>query len=116
MARPQERSLADARWLVLLLDGKTFAQDTLVVALGGTTTGEKQILGVVQTATENRTVCAQFLHELIERGFPADQPLLVVLDGAKGLRAAVADVFGDRVRVQRCQWHNCENVVRYLPK
>ena len=116
LARVQERSLAKARWLALVLDGKTFAQDTLVIALGVTTTGEKRILGVVQTATENRAVCAQFLRELIGRGFPADQPLLVVLDGAKGLRAAVAEVFGDRVQVQRCQWHKRENVVRYLPK
>jgi transposase-like protein len=116
LARLQERSLADARWLTLVLDGKTFAEDTLVVALGVTTTGEKRILGVVQTATENRTVWAGFLRELIARGLPADQPLLVVLDGAKGLRAAVAGVFGDRVQIQRCQWHKRENVVRYLPK
>lgn len=38
-----------------------------------------------------------------------------VLDGAKGLRAAVRDVFGD-VPVQRCQWHRRENVVSYLTK
>ena len=44
-----------------------------------------------------------FLRELGDRGFPRDRPLLVVLDGAKGLRAAVHDVFGD-VPVQRCQW------------
>ena len=36
--------------------------------------------------------------------------------GAKGLRAAVRDVFGDDVPVQRCQWHKRENVVSYLPK
>ena len=42
--------------------------------------------------------------------------LLVVLDGAKGLRAAVRDVFSDDVPVQRCQWHKRENVVSYLPK
>ena len=116
LARLQERSLADQRWLALVLDGKTFAEDTLLVALGVTPTGEKRILGMVQTATENKAVCAAFLRELVGRGFPADQPILVVLDGAKGLRAAVADVFGDRVQVQRCQWHKRENVVRYLPK
>ena len=38
-----------------------------------------------------------------------------MLDGAKGLRAAVQDVFGD-IPVQRCQWHKRENVVSYLPK
>ena len=38
-----------------------------------------------------------------------------MLDGAKGLRAAVRDVFGD-VPVQRCQWHKRENVASYLAK
>lgn len=64
----------------------------------------------------NKRVIAAFLRELGERGFPLDQPLLVVLDGAKGLRAAVRDVCGDGVPVQRCQWHKRENVVSYLAK
>lgn len=114
----QERRHDDREWLVLLLDGKTFAGDQMVIALGVTRTGEKRILGVVQTATENKRVCAAFLRELEERGFhaPKDSQLLVVLDGAKGLRAAVRDVFGDDVPVQRCQWHKRENVVSYLAK
>ena len=115
LQRLQERRLDDAEWLVLVLDGKTFAGDQLVVALGVTATGEKRILGLVQTASENRRVLASFLRELGERGFPIDQPLLAVLDGAKGLRAAVREVFGD-VPVQRCQWHKRENVVGYLAK
>lgn len=116
LRRLQERRLDDAEWLVLILDGKTFAGDQLVIALGVTATGEKRVLGVMQTATENRRTCASFLRELGERGFPLDRPLLVVLDGAKGLRAAVREVFGDAVAVQRCQWHKRENVVSYLPK
>ncbi len=116
LRRLQERSLADTPWLVLVLDGKTFAEDALVIALGVTTTGEKRLLGLVQTATENKGVCADFLRELVERGFSPEGELLVVLDGAKGLRAAVREVFGDRAAVQRCQWHKRENVVRYLPR
>ena len=111
-----ERRHDDAEWLVLLLDGKSFAADQVVIALGVTTTGEKRVLGLVQTATENKRVCAAFLRELIERGFRAPTGLLVVLDGAKGLRAAVRDVFGDDVPVQRCQWHKRENVVSDLTK
>jgi transposase-like protein len=111
-----ERRLDDAAWLVLVLDGETFARDQLVIALGVTATGEKRILGLVQTASENKRVIASFLRELGERGFPLDQPLLVVLDGAKGLRAAVRDVSDDGVQVQRCQWHKRENVVSYLAK
>ncbi len=116
LQRLQERRLDDATWLVLVVDGKTFAADQLVIALGVTTTGEKRILGLVQTATENKAVCAQFLQALVERGVAPTGRLLVVLDGAKGLRAAVAEVFGARADVQRCQWHKRENVVRYLPK
>ena len=112
----QERRLDDATWLVLVLDGKTFAADQLVIALGVTTTGEKRILGVIQTATENKRVCASFLRELVERGVAPTGRLLVVLDGAKGLRAAVAEVLGPRAEVQRCRWHKRENVVRYLAK
>jgi len=116
LRRLQERRLDDAEWLVLVLDGKTFAGDQLVIALGVTKTGEKRILGLVQTATENKRVIAAFLRDLGERGFPTAGPLLAVLDGAKGLRAAVRDVFGDTIQIQRCQWHKRENVVSYLPK
>ena len=111
-----ERRHDDQAWVALFLDGQTFAEDQMMVALGVTTTGEKRILGLVQTATENKAVCATLLRELVERGFSAPAGLLVVLDGAKGLRAAVRDVFGDAVAVQRCQWHKREHVVRYLPK
>ena len=111
----QERPLAGERWVALLIDGKTFADDQLVIALGVTLRGEKRVLGLVETATENQRVCAAFLRELVARGFTAADGLLVVLDGAKGLRAAVADVFGSTAQVQRCQWHKRENVVRHLP-
>jgi transposase-like protein len=110
------RRLDDREWLVLFLDGKTFARDQLVIALGVTRTGEKRILGLVQTATENTRVCSAFLRDLVERGFTTPRGLLVVLDGAKGLRAAVRDVLGPDVPVQRCQWHKRENVLSYLPK
>jgi len=110
-----ERRLDDREWLVLILDGKTFAADSLVIALGVTRQGEKRVLGLIQTATENKRVCAALLRELEERGFRAPAGLLVVIDGSKGLRAAVREVFGD-VPVQRCQWHKRENVVSYLPK
>ena len=112
----QERQLTGERWVALFLDGKTFADDQLVIALGVTLQGEKRVLGLVQTATENQRVCAAFLRELRERGFAAADEMLVVIDGAKGLRAAVAEVFGPAAQVQRCQWHKRENVVRHLPR
>ena len=112
----QERRLDAYDCVALVLDGKTFARDSMVIALGITLTGEKVILGFVQTATENERVCSAFLRALVERGLRSEQGLLVVLDGAKGLRKAVTTVFGADAVVQRCQWHKRENVVAYLPK
>jgi transposase-like protein len=56
-----------------------------------------------------------FLRELVERGLRVDLGLLVITDGAKGLHAAVREVFGTAALVQRCQWHKRENVIAYLP-
>ena len=88
----------------------------MVAAVGSTITGEKVLLGFVQTATENRKVCAAFLRELVDRGLRTNLGLLVVTDGAKGLHAAVREVFGTAARLQRCQWHKRENVLAYLPE
>jgi len=112
----QERRLDGYDVVALILDGKSFAADAMVVALGITLTGEKVILGFVQTATENERVCAAFLRELVERGLRVEAGLLCVIDGAKGLRKAIRTVFGARTPVQRCQWHKRENVVAYLPQ
>jgi transposase-like protein len=111
-----ERRLAGYDVVALILDGKTFAEDEMVVAVGVTLTGEKVILGFVQTATENEKVCAAFLRELLDRGLRIEQGLLCVLDGAKGFRKAIQTVVGAHALVQRCQWHKRENVVAYLPK
>jgi transposase-like protein len=110
------RRLEQDEVVVLVLDGKTFAEDSMVLALGILRTGEKKILGFVQTATENQTVCAEFLRGLVTRGLRTDRGLLCVIDGAKGLRKAIQTVFGRPAVVQRCQWHKRENVVAYLPK
>jgi transposase-like protein len=81
-----------------------------------TITGEKVLLGFVQTGTDNRRVCASFLRELVERGLRFEVDVLVVTDGAKGLHAAVREVFGTAALLQRCQWHKRENVLDYLPE
>ena len=49
----QERDLSREDVVALVLDGKTFAESTMVVALGITMTGEKRFLGFVETAGVN---------------------------------------------------------------
>lgn len=111
-----ERDLSDRDFVALFIDGKGFADDEMIIALGITITGEKVILGFIQSATENEKVVREFLNGLLERGFHGEEGLLCIIDGAKGLRSAVRKVFRDRVIIQRCQWHKRENVISYLPK
>ena len=112
----QERDLSSQRYVALFLDGKTFADDTMVIALGVNEEGAKRFLGFVETGTKNERVLSGFLGSLMDRGLDVSGGLLVVIDGGKGLRAAVRKTFGKRGVVQRCTWHKRENVVSYLPK
>ena len=115
LAELTERDLSGYDLVALFLDGKTFGEDQMVIALGVTLEGQKVVLGFVQTATENERTCSAFLRWLLDRGLKIEAGLLCVIDGAKGLRKAVGRVFGNKAAVQRCQWHKRENVVSYLP-
>ena len=112
----QERSLAEYDLVALFMDGKTFADQEMIIALGVTMDGHKIPLGFIQAATENERVCRQFINTLIERGLQYEQGLLVLIDGSKGLYCAVNKAMDGYVAIQRCQWHKRENVISYLPK
>jgi len=111
-----QRRLDRHDFVAMVLDGKSFGEDEIIIAVGITMEGKKIILGIIQAATENYKVCKDFLNELIERGLKYDRGLLCILDGAKGLRKAINGVLGNKGIVQRCQWHKRENVLAYLPK
>ena len=102
--------------VALILDGKRFAEDEMVICVGITVEGKKVILGFVQTATENEKACSDFLRELVERGLKIENGILAIIDGSKGLKKSVENVMGESALIQRCQWHKRENVVSYLPK
>jgi len=110
------RSLEDEDFPILLLDGTGFGEHTLVVAMGIDPTGRKHVLGVVEGSTENEAVCRRLLSNLVDRGLPVERARLVVIDGGKGLRKAVRNVFGNWALVQRCQFHKIRNVVEHLPQ
>ena len=117
LAEMNERDLSGHDIVAMFLDGKHFGTDhEIVIALGITIDGEKIVLGMVETSTENYTVCRDFMNRLIERGLRIDEPILCIIDGGKGLRKGVDQVFGDKAIVGRCQWHKRENVLQYLPK
>jgi len=112
----QERSLEEQDIVSIILDGKSFGDNEMIIGLGVTIAGEKVILGMIESSTENFTVCRDFLNSLVSRGLSIDKEYLVVIDGGKGLRKAVGAVFGKKAFVQRCQWHKRENVASYVPK
>jgi len=111
-----ERDLSSSDFVALFIDGKSFADDEMIIALGVTVSGEKIPLGFIQAATENDRVIKNFLSGLLGRGLNIEEGILCIIDGAKGLCSAIRKVFSDRALIQRCQWHKRENVVSYLPK
>ena len=110
------RPLNQDDFVAVFMDGKSFAEDGIVLAVGITLEGEKRLLGFVQAATEKETVIAEFFEKLIERGLDYREGLLWIVDGSKGLLKAIRSVFSGYALIQRCQWHKRENVVGYLPK
>jgi len=116
LAQFQERSLEEYDLVALFLDGKSFADEQIIIALGVTLDGQKIPLGFVEAATENERVCRRFLSDLVDRGLQYEAGLLVVIDGAKGLHKAVTSVLKGHACVQRCQYHKRKNIESYLPK
>jgi transposase-like protein len=100
--------------VALMLDGMHFGEHVCVVALGIGIDGTKYPLAVVEGDTENTTVVTELLVGLRERGLDVSKPILVVIDGAKALRAAVVRVF-DHPIIARCQLHKIRNVSDRLP-
>jgi transposase-like protein len=110
------RPLADLDLPVIMLDGTGLGDHVLVVALGIDVTGKKHVLGLVEGSTESEGVCRTLLSGLIERGLNAERARLFVIDGGKGIRRAIRDVFGVWALVQRCQVHKLRNSTDHLPQ
>ena len=108
------KPLDDLELVALMLDGVHFGEHVCVVALGIGLDGIKHPLAVVEGDTENTTVVTDLLVGLRERGLDTTRPILVVIDGAKALKAAVTRVF-DHPVIARCQLHKIRNVGDRLP-
>jgi putative transposase len=109
------RRLDDLRLAVMMIDGLELQGRTNVVALGITTEGVKIPLGLWEGSTENATVATALLSDLVERGLDPEQGIVFVIDGAKALRKAIRNVFGE-APVQRCVRHKERNVSDHLPE
>lgn len=87
----------------------------LLVLVGVTEEGEKELLSVESGYRESREGWLTVLRSLIERGFIP--PLIAIGDGALGFWSALREIeeFKD-TQEQRCWVHKIKNVLNKLPK
>ncbi|MBI4179920.1 IS256 family transposase [bacterium] len=85
----------------------------LLVILGVTTEGDKEVIAIADGYRESTESWASVLRDLKRRGMKA--PILAVGDGALGFWAAVRNVW-PKTKEQRCWVHKIANVLDKLPK
>lgn len=87
----------------------------LLVIIGVTETGEKELIAVHDGYRESQESWATVLRNLVSRGFKA--PLLAIGDGALGFWSALRDIEEfENTQEQRCWVHKIANVLNKLPK
>ena len=110
------RPLGELDIAAVFIDAKYFHEHCVLIALGVDSQGNKHVLGLREGSTENTAVTRALLADLVERGLPTERSVLFVIDGAKALRRAIVDVYGDQAVIQRCQVHKIRNVLAHLPE
>jgi len=110
------RDLSKLELVAIFIDGIELGDHCCVVALGVDAQGKKHPLGLWEGTTENKAVCTALLSNLVERGLAPERSRLFVIDGGKGIRAALVAHFGRLALIQRCRAHKRRNVVDHLPE
>lgn len=86
--------------------------EPVLAAWGITTEGKPVFVGLAPGAGESTDAWADFLTDLRDHGL--DTPLLIISDGAKGLIAAIEQIYPKALR-QRCLIHRARNVLAKIP-
>ena len=86
--------------------------EPVLAAWGITTSGKPAFIGLAPGSGESADAWTDFLADLKDRGLAS--PLLVISDGARGLIAAIEQVFPKALR-QRCLVHRARNVLAKVP-
>ncbi len=117
----QERNLAGDDMVRLILDGtvvkvrldRKATAISLLIVLGIRRDGQKVVLAIKNMGGETEAAWRAVLDDLLARGLA--KPGLVIVDGGKGLEAALASLWDD-VPVQRCTVHKERNLLAHAPK
>ena len=106
------RLILDGTVVKVRLDRKATAI-SLLIALGIRRDGQKVVLAIKNMGGESEAAWRAVLDDLTARGMA--MPELVIVDGGKGLEAALASLWDD-VPVQRCTVHKERNLLAHAPK
>ena len=115
------RSLAGEDIVRLILDGtvvkaridRKATAISVLVAIGVRRDGQKMLLAIRNMGGESKAAWRAFLDDLDARGLKT--PEFVVVDGAPGLEAALAELWPE-VPIQRCTVHKHRNLLAHAPK
>ena len=102
----------DATYHKVRVNGRVTSQAT-VVAVGVTSEGERQVLGIDVGPSEDRAFWTAFLRSLVKRGLRGVR--LVTSDAHEGLKQAIATVLSGATW-QRCRVHFMRNLLATVPK
>ena len=85
---------------------------SLLVAIGVTGEGYREILGICEGAKEDKSGWSAFLRHLVDRGLKGVE--LIISDACRGLVESAAEYLPD-ARWQRCVVHFYRNVFSHVP-
>lgn len=102
----------DATYHKVRVDGRVTSHAT-VVAVGISTSGDRQVLGVDVGPSEDRAFWTAFLRSLVKRGLKGIR--LVVSDAHEGLKQAIGTVLTGATW-QRCRVHFMRNLLATVPQ
>src|SRR5208283_3104061 len=119
----RQRSLGDRQYVYVWADGVHFnirledpnnAQQCILVLLGATAQGQKEIIAIADGYRESYQSWKELLLEVQQHGLSIP-PRLAIGDGALGFWKALDEIWPTTL-VQRCWVHKTANVLSKMPK
>jgi transposase-like protein len=117
----RQRDLSQKRYVYWWADGVYFnvrledARTCVLVLVGATEEGTKELLAIVDGFRESKDSWADLLRDLKAHGL-TQGPKLAIADGSLGFWRALQEEFEPGVAQQRCWVHKTANVLDKLPK
>ena len=117
------RRLLKSTYRFLVFDGVVLKRRTgvgaakrvVLVALGITPEGKKEVIDFMVAHAESQAAWDAFLSDLYQRGLDGQGLEMIITDGGKGLLAALPFVY-PHIPLQRCWVHKTRNIMNMVKK